>query len=403
MKPEILENELIPISEIKPDPKNERLHPDENIEMLKKGLIEFGQRKPVVINKKNELKAGHGIFTAAKALGWSHINCVRSNLNKTKEKAFRIFDNKSAELSKWDCERLGQTLYELDNEGYAIFDYGFDESEVSVPKTDSEKEAIEDNVPDTKENEFGVEKGDIWVLGNHRLMCGDSTSEEDVTKLMDGNKADMVFTDPPYGVSIKGKYTGTIKNDDLREGELEVFLKKNALILNNFNKGSAYICFEVLNSVEFFNAYSKPDEMICWNKDSTSFYSKNKWNRKFELIMFFKGGRDPNVEAGTNVWDFPKSSSFNSRDENGKRFNEKGNYCVAHPTTKPVSLPSKAIEASSDKDNIILDTFTGSGSTLIACEKTNRTCFGMELDPHYCSIIIKRWEDYTNKKAMKIN
>jgi site-specific DNA-methyltransferase (adenine-specific) len=279
-------------------------------------------------------------------------------------------------------------------------DFGFD---LNFDDEDEEKEIIEDEVPEIPE-EPKAKLGDIYQLGNHRLMCGDSTSEEDVNKLMNGTKADMVFTDPPYGVEIKGKYTGTILNDNLKDDDLENFLKEvNNNIKNNCN-GSYYICYEVLNSVENFNAFGKPDEIICINKDSASMpFGKNRYNRKFELILYYKKNGELICESEPNVWDTPKSSSFNNRDENGLRFNEKGNYCVAHPTTKPLLVPSRAIKNSSKEKNIILDLFGGSGSTLIACEQLNRKCYMMELDPHYIDVIIQRWENFTGEKAVLLN
>ena len=279
-------------------------------------------------------------------------------------------------------------------------DYGFD---IDLNIDIEEQEIVEDEVPDVPE-EPKAKLGDIYQLGNHRLMCGDSTSEEDVAKLMNGIKADMVFTDPPYGVDIKGKYTGTILNDNLKDEDLENFLKKvNTNIRNNCD-GSYYICYEVLNSVENFNAFGKPDEIICINKDSASMpFGKNRYNRKFELILYYKRNGELICESEPNVWDAPKSSSFNNKDENGKRFNEKGNYCVAHPTTKPLLIPSRAIKNSSKENGNILDLFGGSGSTLIACEQLNRKCYMMELDPHYIDVIIQRWENFTGEKAVKIN
>ena len=346
---------------------------------------------------KNEIVEGHGRLLACKKLGYTEVPIIRlDHLSDEERKAYTLAHNKLTMNSDFDIDILNNELDDILN--IDMSDFGFDLDF----EDEEEKEIIEDEIPEVPE-EPKAKLGDIYQLGNHRLMCGDSTSEEDVNKLMNGVKADMVFTDPPYGVDIKGKYTGTILNDNLKDDELENFLKEvNNNIKNNCN-GSYYICYEVLNSVENFNAFGKPDEIICFNKDSASFYSKNKYNRKYELIMYYENGKKLNCESETNVWDAPKSSSFNNRDENGLRFNENGNYCVAHPTTKPLLVPSRAIKNSSEENNTILDLFGGSGSTLIACEQLNRKCYMMELDPHYIDVIIQRWENFTGEKAIKLN
>ena len=261
-----------------------------------------------------------------------------------------------------------------------------------------DKEVEEDESPEVDESEPPKSKlGEVYQLGRHRVGCMDSTVKENVEKLMDGNKADMVFTDPPYGVDIKGKFTGKIQNDNLKGDELQSFLGMAFALLKEYCKGSIYISYEVLNQKEFNDAFgSKPDEVIIWVKDSASFYSDNKYNRRFEPIAYYSNGKELKTKAETNVWEFAKSSSFNSRDENGLRFNEAGNYLVAHPTTKPVGLVSRAINNSSAINNKVLDLFLGSGSTLIACEQTDRTCYGMELSEQYVDVIRKRYWKFIN-------
>lgn len=244
--------------------------------------------------------------------------------------------------------------------------------------------------------------GKLVLKHRHKVMCGDSTSIDAVDKLMDGQKADMVFTDPPYNVAVKGKFTGKIKNDNISDDDFQQLLEGVVSVISTVNKGSAYIAYEIKNHTQFesaFGALGEIDEIIVWNKDSASFYSDDKYNRKFEAILFIKGEGLLNCKAETNVWDYAKSSSFNSRDENGKRFNEKGNYLVAHPTTKPVGLVERAVVNSSKKQDIVFDTFGGSGSTLIACEKSNRNAYLMELDEKYVDVIINRWQDFTGKEA----
>ena len=383
------------VKDLIPYEKNPRFN-DEAVKYVANSIKEFGFKVPIIVDKNNVIVAGHTRYKACKELGLKEVPCiVADDLNEEQIKAFRLADNKVSEKAEWNLELLDEELEDLDID---MSEFGFD-IDLGI---DEETEIVEDEVPDLPE-EPKAKLGDIYQLGNHRLMCGDSTSEEDVAKLMNGVKADMVFTDPPYGVDIKGKYTGTILNDNLKDEDLENFLKEvNNNIKNNCN-GSYYICYEVLNSVENFNAFGKPDEIICFNKDSASFYSKNKYNRKYELIMYYENGKKLNCESETNVWDAPKSSSFNNRDENGLRFNENGNYCVAHPTTKPLLVPSRAIKNSSKENNTILDLFGGSGSTLIACEQLNRKCYMMELDEHYVSVIIERYINFTGNDVYRLN
>ena len=393
------------VQDLIPYVNNSRTHSEEQVNQIVASINEFGFTNPLLIDEKDNIIAGHGRLLASKKLKMEEVPCiVLSGLTEAQKKAYIIADNKMALNAGWDEELLKielENLKELDFD-LELTGFNVDELDDILGFNEEEQEIIEDEVPEIPE-EPKAKLGDIYQLGSHFLMCGDSTSEEDVAKLMNGNKADMVFTDPPYGVDIKGKYTGTILNDNLKDDDLENFLKEvNNNIKNNCN-GSYYICYEVLNSVENFNAFGKPDEIICFNKDSASFYSKNKYNRKYELIMYYENGKKLNCESETNVWDAPKSSSFNNRDENGLRFNENGNYCVAHPTTKPLSIPSRAIKNSSNKNNNILDLFGGSGSTLIACEQLNRKCYMMELDPHYISVIIERYINFTGNDVYRLN
>jgi site-specific DNA-methyltransferase (adenine-specific) len=383
------------LDELKPYKKNPRFN-DEAVKYVANSIKEFGFKVPIIVDKNNVIVAGHTRYKASKQLGLDKVPCiVADDLTDEQVKAFRLADNKVGEFAEWDIDLLVDELNDIDLD---MEDFGFD-IDLNV---EEQQEVEEDEVPDVLE-EPKAKLGDIYQLGKHRLMCGDSTNKENIELLMNGVKADMVFTDPPYGVEIKGKYTGTILNDDLKDDKLEQFLKEVSSNIKRFNKGHYYICYEVLNSIENFNAFGKPDEVICFNKDSASFYSLNKYNRKYELILFYQNGKDLNVKNEVNVWDAPKSSSFNNRDENGKRFNEEGNFCVAHPTTKPLSIPYRAIKNSSKKDDIVLDLFGGSGSTLIACEQLDRKCYMMELDPHYIDVIIQRWENYTGEKAVKLN
>lgn len=397
-------DELIKVSDLKPHPKNRNRHPQEQIERLTKIIKYQGIRSPIKVSRRSGLiTAGHGRLEVYKGL---KLKVVPVNFQdyETEEQEYADVqsDNAIASWSELDLSGINTDLPELgpdfDIDMLGIKDFVLEPAEL-IPQAD------EDAVPEHIEPRSKL--GDVYQLGRHRLVCGDSTDVCAVDLLMAGEKADMVFTDPPYNVGIKGKFTGTIKNDSMRSEDFVDFLTSAFASLQiAANGGPFYICYEIKNHSDFHTALKTNginfNEIIIWNKDSASFYSKNKYNRKFEAIFFVANGNDPSCSGETNVWDAPKSSSFNSFDENGKRFNQEGNYLVAHPTTKPVAIVARAVE-NHPAMKIVLDLFGGSGSTLIACEKTNRKCFMMEIDPHYVDVIVTRWENYTGKKAELLN
>jgi len=395
---EVAVNKLIPYA------KNSRTHSPEQVAQIAASIKEFGFRNPILVDGVGII-AGHGRLMAAQKLGLDKVPTIDcSDMTDSQKKAYIIADNKLALNAGWDNAMLTIELKDLEDEGFDLTLLGFDDKELNALLEPEIVDGLtdEDAVPDTP-IEPKTKLGDIYILGNHRLMCGDSTSIDAVEKLMAGQKADMVFTDPPYNVSVKGKFTGTIKNDNLNDDDFDSLLQGVVSNISTVNKGSVYVCYEIKNHNQFeskFNQLGNVDEIIIWNKDSASFYSNDKYNRKYEAILFIQGDGQLNCKAETNVWDYAKSSSFNSRDENNKRFNEKGNFLVAHPTTKPVKLVERAIGNSSKKQDIILDLFGGSGSTLIACEKTGRVNRSMELDPKYCDVIVARWEQFTGKQAV---
>ena len=389
---------LTKISAIKRNPNNPRILKDDKFAKLTQSIKDFPQMldiRPIVVNDDMVVLGGNMRLKACKEAGLKEVPVIKVNdLTEEQQREFIIKDNVG--FGEWDWDLLQA---EWDNDLLEDWGLGLDFD----PVDDKEGLTDEDDVPEVTENPVS-KVGDIWLLGEHRVMCGDSTNGGDVALLMNGEKADMVFTDPPYGVDIKGKFTGTILNDNLQGDEFINFLTSCFENLNQYNNGNLYISYEIKNQTLFEKALEncgfKFDEIIIWNKDSASFYSKNKYNRKYEPIFFIENGKELKCEPDVNVWDFAKSSSFASRDENNKRFNEKGNFLVAHPTTKPIGLISKALNNSTSLNNLTLDLFLGSGSTLIASEKKGRKCYGMELDPKYVDVIIKRWQDYTGKKAI---
>ena len=383
------------VKDLIPYEKNPRFN-DEAVKYVANSIKEFGFKVPIIVDKNNVIVAGHTRYKACKELGIKNVPVIiADDLNEEQIKAFRLADNKVSEKAEWNFELLQEELEDLDID---MSGFGFD-IDLDV---EEEKEIIEDDVPEVPE-EPKAKLGDIYQLGNHRLMCGDSTSEEDVAKLMNGVKADMVFTDPPYGVSASGGRSQTkdklgmkaIVNDELRKDELTQFLSNFISVMKYKDGASIYICYPWATQKEFteaiLNNNLKIKNCIIWDKKVFGLNGFKGYRPQYEMIYFcckedFEWYGD---KAQSNIWQI-------SREINRE---EQGN----HPTPKPIELIVKALKNSSKQEDIILDVFGGSGSTLIACEQLNRKCYMMELDPHYIDVIIQRWENFTGQKAIKIN
>ena len=372
------------ISDIKPYQKNPRHKYD--INKVAQSIKEFGFQQPIVVDRAGVIIVGHGRYEAAKSLNLKTIPVTIADLPPEKAKAYRIADNKTNEYSDWDMGLLIQEFTDLLDNNYDLELTGFDADELEKLIV-GEKEGLtdEDAVPETPE-EPKAQLGDIYKLGEHRLMCGDSTDTELLEKLMDNQKADMIFTDPPYGVDYKG-----INNDD-REG-LEQLLEKSFYHYQLFSKSGASIyCFHSDRCADIFHKtfrnYFHFSSMIIWEKNSLTL-SQTDYQSIHEPCLYGWN------KTGTHSWfgDRKQTSVWKIHKENLK----------GHTTPKPVAFIDRALKNSSKSDDIIIDFFGGSGSTMIACEKTNRKCYMMELDPKYIDVIIKRWEQYTGQKAEKIN
>lgn len=400
--PQALAYERVKIDSLKFDPRNARKHDDRNIKAIMDSLSKFGQQKAIVVGDGGIVIAGNGTLEAAKRLGWDTIDVRRSGLKADEATAYAIADNRSAELAEWDDPVLGDILGELKESGWELDDLGFNDEDL---KDILKQEAVpgltdEDEVPEVDQNEFGVKRGDIWHLGNHRLMCGDSTLKEDVEKLMNGEKADMVFTDPPYGVAYAGghnkKKRSGIENDKLQGDDLtNLFYKSlNNAVLKSKENCAFYIWYANGKAVETFKSFANLPltvrAVLCWYKVKSGLGAfMSQYIPNYEPCIYaFKTGHSPKwfgPSTEKTVWELKKESK-----------NE------FHPTQKPVELSTRAITNSSENNDIVLDLFLGSGATLIGCENTGRRCYGMELDEHYCSVIIKRWQDFTGKVAERI-
>ena len=379
--------EYISIDQITPYERNAKKHPEEQVEHIANSIKEFGWQQPLVIDKDNVLIIGHGRLMAAQKLGLDTVPVIRAEqLTEEQVAALRLVDNKTNE-SDWDFEMLN---FEIGNIfDIEMADFGFEIEEVSEPA-----EIIEDEVPEIAETRCKL--GDIWKLGNHRLICGDSTKTDQIDRLMNGEYADMVFTDPPWNVSYGQENERwkqrSILNDSMSTEDFKEFMYKSFKAMNHASKAGC-MTYVVMSAQEWGNMMLTLAEndyhwssTIIWNKDQLVL-SRKDYHTKYEPIWY--GWKDGEARLcplkdrkQCDVWDFDRP----------KRSDE-------HPTMKPVPLVARAIMNSSKKGDNVLDLFGGSGTTLIACEETGRRCFMSELDPHYCDVIIQRWENLTGEKA----
>jgi DNA modification methylase len=421
------------IENIKPYEKNAKKHPKKQVEQVAKSIKEFGFNQPIVIDKKGVIIVGHGRYEAAKLLGLSDVPVIEVELTEEQAKAYRLADNKLNE-SEWEMDLVIEELKGLSEDMLDLT--GFDKDLIIEP--DEKDDVIPEDAPPV------AQLGDIWALGRHRVMCGDATKKEDVERLMDGKKADMCFTDPPYNVDYQGGM-GThaqnkrdrIKNDNMSKEQFKEFLYSAMQLINKNTNGGVYVCMSSseLDSLKesFERAGGHWQSFIIWVKNNFTL-SRADYQNTYEPILYgwsdktknhyFLGDRDV-----ANVWEDLSELKTEFDGENttisfsGFKVKIKGKAegqvvrkkqkidiwrydkpisSKLHPTMKPVQLIFEAIRNSSKEEEIVLDTFLGSGSTLIACEKTNRICYGMELDPKYVDVIIKRYEDYTDNKAIKL-
>ena len=372
------------ITDLSLDPKNARKHSARNLDAIAASLLKFGQRKPLVVHRGVVL-AGNGTLEAARSLGWTEIDVaeVPDDWDNDTAKAYALADNRTAELAEWDESELAKQLLELQDADWDIEELGFEVPALS----DIDGDKDEDEVPEPPV-EPKTKLGDIYQLGRHRLMCGDSTDLTSVERLMGGTKANMLFTDPPYGVDYEGVNNDFLKGEKFREF-LTIALK-NAF--NIMEEGSnAYVWHADIHAYECIGAFrdagftqAKPS-VIQWVKDSLVLSQGDYHSRNEPCLYGWKAGKNRVRVADRTqdtIWEFPKPRKADG-----------------HPTMKPIALCERAINNSSLKDSVIFDLFAGSGSTLIACEQTKRICYAIELDPKYCDVIIKRWENLTGLKA----
>ena len=392
--------ELVNIDDLDLDPRNARKHDAKNLKAIADSLEQFGQRKPIVVWGRTVV-AGNGTMAAARTLGWTEIQIVRvpDDWSSDQVKAYALADNRSAELAEWDEQVLASQLLELQQAEFDIELLGFE-----IP-VDEVQDVVEDEIPDQVEPKAKL--GDVWQLGRHRLMCGDATDTATVQKLMAGNEAALVFTDPPYNVAFTGQELSNttkngkrinhyvsintkhdeIKNDSLSRDSFEEFITKALTNLWSLNPKSWYFTFADLTLDQLLVPMREVGfewkSILVWMKNQATLSGKD-YKSRYEPIVY---GCKPGAFYGDryqqeDIWQFQRTLKND-----------------LHPTMKPIPLISYALENSSQPKDNVVDVFGGSGSTLIACEQTDRVCFMMELDPKYVDVIIARWEKLTGQTA----
>lgn len=379
------------IADIVPYDKNPRKN-DGAVDAVAESIKQCGYCAPIVIDEDNVILAGHTRLKALKKLKYKECECVRKvGMTEEQKRKYRLLDNKTNELAEWDIDLLKG---ELDGLDFLDFDFGFDIADESAPQT-----IVEDDAPEVDDQAEPITKlGDIWQLGRHRLMCGDSTDKATIQKLMDDKKADMVLSDPPYGMYLDTDFSGAVgslgrqggtrgnkydkvigDNDDFKPELITTFFENFAYCKEVFLFGADYFA-------EFL-PYKNDGSWLVWDKRKES--QADAIGSEFELIWSKAKHKRRMLR---HDW-FGFLSSQNSKDAQHR----------VHPTQKPVTLLVDIIDQWGKECDVIVDLYGGSGSTLIACEQLNRTCYMCELDPKYCDVIVKRWENFTGNKAKKIN
>jgi DNA modification methylase len=384
----------IAIEELHPDPANARKHNQKNLDAIKASLHAYGQRKPIVVQMQGMIvRAGNGTLEAAKALGWTHLAAVVIDEDNATASQFAIADNRTGELAEWDTETLATLLDGMDDETRELL--AFDEKDMRQLMSGLEPaDIVEDEAPPVPDEPV-TKLGDLWILGEHRLLCGDSTKEEDASTLMGGMVAQVTVTDPPYNIDY-----GNIKHPKFKQRSIENDNMSGADFAKFCDAFVSQIARVCVGCVYVFGPpgpdgrimFSSLDRAmhcsttIVWNKDQFTL-GRGKYQNKYEPCWFGwveSGSRFTGDRSLTNVWDFPRPRSSEE-----------------HPTMKPVAVMAHAIEHASLPSDVVFDPFLGSGTTLIAAEQLGRKCYGMEISPAYCDVIVKRWENLTGKQATR--
>jgi len=385
----------IPCAELHNDPANVRKHGEQNLAAIKASLARFGQQKPIVVNQDGVVIAGNGTLMAARALGWQTIKAVRTNLAGSEATAFAIADNRTAELAEWDDAALQQQLAAIaidDEELLAAT--GFDEKELAKLAAANAPEVTEDDVPEPPADPI-TQPGDLWLLGKHRLLCGDSTKLDDVERLMNKDRADLLLTDPPYNVDYTGKTKDALKvaNDNMKDEEFRKFLVNCFGAAFGWMKPGAsfYIWHADLEGFNFRGAVKDCGQQVrqclIWAKN-VLVMGRQDYQWQHEPCLY--GWKD----GAAHGWYSDRKQTTLLNFEKPRRNEE-------HPTMKPVAMFAYLIGNSTAPQGLVYDPFLGSGTTIVAAEQLGRVCYGMELSPAYCDVIVKRWETLTGQTATR--
>lgn len=387
--------EEVPIDQLKPYKKNARTHSDSQVQKIANSIEEFGFINPVLIDGDFNIIAGHGRLLGAKKLGLKSVPCLFvEDLTEAQQRAYVLADNKLAEDAGWDMDLLQEELKALADMDFDITLAGFELDDLNI---EIDEPVDNDEAPGIDEEaEPIVHSGELWKLGDHYLLCGDSTSKEDVQKLMQGGEVDLLLTDPPYNVAYEGKTADalTIQNDSMESDEFKKFLVSAFSCAESVMKAGAsfYVWYASREHVNFETALTEVNlevrEQLIWNKN-VMVLGRQDYQWKHEPCLYgWKGGAGHNWysdRSQTTVLDFDKPARSD-----------------IHPTMKPVDLFAYLIKNSSKRGDKVLDLFGGSGTTLIACDELGRQAYLMELDPKYASAIVTRWENLTGKKAERV-
>ena len=434
--------ETVDISDISQDPANVRKHSDRNLEAIAASLRAFGQQKPIVVDKRGVILAGNGTYEAAKRIGWDKIQITRTDLSGTMATAYAIADNRTAELAEWDDTALAEQLRALQSEEFDLSNVGYTDDEVQqlIDGIGNEilgaSEVTEDEIPEPPIEPI-TKPGDLWLLGEHRLLCGDSTKAEDVARVMAGSQINIAFTSPPYASQRKydessgfkpippDQYVAwfepiaaNVKSHLAADGSWFVNIKEHC----EDGQRSLYVKDLAIAHVRQW-AWMLVDEFVWKRKGVPGGWDnrfKNEWEPVFHFtkqagIKFRKTAVGKQSQHAFTVSDRSKAgreSVFDCNADNGKEFYEgialpgnvvevNGQTIKEHNAAFPVGLPSFFIKAFTDESDTVYEPFCGSGSTLIAAEQLGRKCYGMEISPQYCDVIVKRWETLTGRVATR--
>ncbi|MDR1160408.1 MAG: ParB N-terminal domain-containing protein [Syntrophomonadaceae bacterium] len=402
-------------NEVKPYQNNPKKHSEKQVTQIINSIKEFKFNNPLLIDENNVLIAGHGRLLAAKHLNLEKVPAIQlRHLTEAQKRAYRIADNKLTENGDWDINILALEFSDLEklDLDFSLDITGFDNIEIDNLLNPPVSDLKLNNIPFVKPEEIVSTSGDVWQLGEHRIICGNALEERSFIDLTGGKQANMVFTDPPYNVKIDGNVCGKGSNrhkefamasGEMSNDEFTLFLTENFKLLKKYSVSGSlhYICMDwrhIEHITRAGHVYDEFKNLCVWNKTNAGMGSL--YRSKHELVFVYKNGNAQhmnNVKLGiygryrTNVWDYAGVNSFGKNKD----------LLKLHPTVKPVELIWDAILDSTQSGDIVLDSFLGSGSTLIACEKAKRKCFGIELEPLYIDTTIRRWEDMTGKNAVR--